>query len=216
MNNADHGPDLSGYEAGVGFNGVATASDHIVGYLGEVEQAQHDHDAWVATGSRPPASTTNYRIDVDSQVQLATTADQLHGVQPVVILTAIARAHRPSSDKVDVVAGEPVTLSVEAEVPPGAGKVVKAEWDFEGAGSYTARRPLAHISPRGRAAPTRAIPSPSPAFTSPSCESPLNVVATPIHPSAWSRTSPGSGSSSTRSLWSAIFRSGPFRGSQLG
>ena len=144
MNNADHGPDLSGYEAGVGFNGVATASDHIVGYLGEVEQALFDLDAWVAKGIFPPAST-NYRIDADNQVQLAATADQLHGIQPVVVLSAIAGAHRPSSEKVDVLADEPVTLSVEAEVPPGAGKVVKVEWDFEGAGSYTVRRPLAHI-----------------------------------------------------------------------
>lgn len=143
MDNADHGPDLSGYEAGVGFKGATSASDHIVGYLGEVEQALLDLDAWVSKGVPPPASS-NYRIDADNQVQLAASADQLHGVQPVVVLTAKAGAHLVSNGKVDVAAGEPLTFSAEAETPPGAGKIVKAEWDFEGAGSFTERRPLAH------------------------------------------------------------------------
>ena len=37
MDNADHGPDLSGYTAGVAFEHAAIAPDHIVGYLGEVQ-----------------------------------------------------------------------------------------------------------------------------------------------------------------------------------
>jgi hypothetical protein len=144
MNNADHGPDLSGYAAGVGFEAVAAVNDHIVGYLGEVEQALLDLDAWVTRGVRPPAST-NYRIDAENQVQLATSADQLHGVQPAVVLTAMTSAHRPSSERVDTLVGEPVTLSVKAEAPPGAGKIVKAEWDFDGASRFTVRRPLVRI-----------------------------------------------------------------------
>lgn len=145
MDNADHGPDLSGYEAGVGFKGAAHASDHIVGYLGEVEQALLDLDAWVLKGAPPPASS-GYRIDADNQVQLAATANQRHGVQPVVVLAARSGAHRSSNGRVDVAAGEPVTLSAEAETPPGAGKIVMVEWDFEGAGGFTVRHPLAHIS----------------------------------------------------------------------
>lgn len=143
MDNSDHGPDPAGYEAGVGFKGAASAGDHIVGYLGEVEQALLDLDAWVSKGAPPPASS-NYRIDADNQVQLAATADQRRGVQPVVVLTAQSGAHRSSNGRLEVAAGEPVTLSVEADTPPGAGKIVKAEWDFEGNGGFTVRRPLAH------------------------------------------------------------------------
>src|SRR4029079_8728584 len=41
------------------------------------------------------------------------------------------------SDRVDVKVGQPVSLIATAEVPPGAGKIVKAEWDFEGTGELT-------------------------------------------------------------------------------
>ena len=36
----------------------------------------------------------------------------------------------------DVVVGEPVRFDAIVEVPPGAGTVVAAEWDFDGAGEY--------------------------------------------------------------------------------
>jgi hypothetical protein len=46
-----------------------------------------------------------------------------------------------------VAAGQPVTFSVEAQVPPGTGKIVRVEWDFEGVGSYTVASPLTQIGP---------------------------------------------------------------------
>jgi hypothetical protein len=36
--------------------------------------------------------------------------------------------------------GEPVTLEVRAQTPPGAGTIVDAAWDFDGSGTY----PFAH------------------------------------------------------------------------
>lgn len=136
MDNADHGPDLSGYTAGVGFEHGANVADHIVGYLGEVQQALLDLDAWVVKGTPPPA-TTHYHIDADNQVQLAATAYQRHGVQPVVTLTATAEAHMSPGQRVNVLAGRPVTFSAKAQTPPMAGQIVNVEWDFEGVGSFT-------------------------------------------------------------------------------
>lgn len=137
MDNADHGPDLSAYETGVGFEQLRGAIDHIVGYLGEVEQALLDLDAWVAKGAPPPA-TTGYHIDEDNQVQLAATAVDRHGVQPVVSLNAKAASGASPGQKVEASAGEPVAFFVNAETPSGAGKIVKVEWDFESRGKFEA------------------------------------------------------------------------------
>jgi hypothetical protein len=147
MDNADHGPILAGPGVGPPVPGSANAADHIVGYLGEVEQALLDLDAWVANGDQPPPST-NYQIDALDQVQLAATAEDRHGVQPVVDLTAArAGTHKPSNQSIHVGVGRPVTLIMNAQVPPGTGKIVKVEWDFEGTGSFTAT-PLTEIGPQ--------------------------------------------------------------------
>ncbi|MBW8784483.1 MAG: hypothetical protein JF593_07560 [Novosphingobium sp.] len=137
MDHADHGPDLSAYENGVGFGQVNHANDHIVGYLGEVEQALLDLDDWVAKGTRPPA-TTGYRVDADNQIQVADTAANRHGVQPVLSLQAKGAADASRTQKVDATTGEPVEFFVNAEAPPRAGNIVKVEWDFEGTGTFEA------------------------------------------------------------------------------
>lgn len=139
MDNADHGPDLSGYAAGVGFDQLKGALDHIVGYLGEVQQALLDLDAWVAKGAPPPAST-NYHVDEDTQVRLAATASERHGVQPVVALSAMAQGHASEGQKIEARIGQPVIFSLTAQTPPGAGKIVRAEWDFESSGNFAAGR----------------------------------------------------------------------------
>ncbi len=146
MDNADHDPN------GPAATTAADAIDHIVGYTGEMQQALLDLDAWVAHGLRPPAST-NYRIDADDQVQLAPTANQRQGVQPVVTLPASAGWHSSRGDRIDVAAGQTVTFTVNAQVPPRAGKIVKVDWDFEGTGSFsvvTPARPLRPGSPSAR------------------------------------------------------------------
>ena len=123
MDNADHDPQ------GPAATTAANAAAHIVPYTGEVYQALLDLDAWVANGTPPPA-TTNYTVDSNTQVQLAPTAAQRMGVQPVVDLTANGGA------TANVTVGQPVTFAATAQAPPNAGPIVSAQWDFQGAGTF--------------------------------------------------------------------------------
>jgi hypothetical protein len=100
----------------------------IVQYTTVLQQALRDLAAWVEKGV-PPPSSTNYKI-VDSQVEVPATAAERRGIQPVVTVTVNGGA------RADVAVGQPVTFSGVIEVPPHTGKVVEAEWDFEGAGDY--------------------------------------------------------------------------------
>jgi hypothetical protein len=100
----------------------------IVEYTNVLEQALRDLAAWVEKGVPPPPST-NYKI-VDSQVEVPVTAAERKGIQPVVTLTVNGGV------RAEVTVGQPVTFSGTIEVPPGTGKVVEAEWDFEGTGTY--------------------------------------------------------------------------------
>jgi hypothetical protein len=138
MDNADHDPN------GPDATDAANAADHIVSYLGELQQALLDLDAWVASGIQPPASTS-YSIDTDDQVQLPPTASQRNGVQPTVTLSAKGRGG--PGESIDVATGQPVTFSVKAQVPPGTGQIVHVQWDFRGAGSYPVSSPLTHTGP---------------------------------------------------------------------
>ncbi len=123
MDNADHDPQ------GPAATTAANAAAHIVPYTGEMYQALLDLDAWVANGTPPPA-TTNYTVDSNTQVQLAPTAAQRMGVQPVVDLTANGGA------TANVTVGQPVTFAATAQAPPNAGPIVSAQWDFQGAGTF--------------------------------------------------------------------------------
>ena len=118
-----------------------------MGYLGEVQQALLDLDAWVTEGTPPPA-TTGYRMDADNQVQLAPDAQQRSGVQPLVNLTAAAEGSKSPNQRVDVKAGRPVTLTARAQTPPRAGRIVKVEWDFEGVGVFTKSKQKVAMGPK--------------------------------------------------------------------
>jgi hypothetical protein len=100
----------------------------IVNYRGVLEQALRDVAAWVERNLAPPPST-NYEW-VDGQILLPATAAGRRGIQPVVQLTA------NGSERADVAVGEPVAFSALVDVPPGAGTIVAAEWDFDGSGDY--------------------------------------------------------------------------------
>jgi hypothetical protein len=52
------------------------------------------------------------------------------GIQPVVKLTANGR------ERAEVEVGEVVEFIAETEVPPSAGAIVAAAWDFDGAGQF--------------------------------------------------------------------------------
>jgi hypothetical protein len=144
VDNANHGPLGPGHwEAGAA-NAlavmapavVARAADYLVPYLGVLHQALLDLDDWVADAVPPPAMS-RYVIDENTQVQLAETADELHGVQPLVNLTAAADPEAAPARRVDTQVGTPVTLAMVAEVPPGGGEVHTVEWDLEGTGRFS-------------------------------------------------------------------------------
>ena len=87
-------------------------------------------------GVPPPASTT-YKV-VDGQIEVPPTAAERKGIQPVVSLNANGEA------RAEVGVGKPVRFSAVVEVPPNTGKVVSAEWDFDGSGKFTE---IARITP---------------------------------------------------------------------
>ncbi|OAA25212.1 PKD domain protein [Frankia sp. EI5c] len=126
MDNADHIPPRD-----------AAAGTHVVRYLAELQQALLYLDAWVRDGTAPPASTT-YQVDGDTQVRVPASSAERHGVQPVVDLavTAVAGRGIPAAGRAEVSTGQPVALTVTAQVPPDAGDLVSVEWDFDGSGEY--------------------------------------------------------------------------------
>lgn len=101
----------------------------VASFSGALQQALRDLATWVETGRKP--AETRYQV-VDTQVVVPDSAAERGGVQPVVDLFANGGV------RAEVAAGTPVQLAATIEVPPGAGKVVSAEWDLEGTGSFTA------------------------------------------------------------------------------
>ncbi|HEY0916071.1 MAG TPA: hypothetical protein VGE22_14450, partial [Solimonas sp.] len=101
----------------------ALARTHVVSFSGALQQALRDVSAWVERGVKP--AQTRYEVR-DAQVVVPETAAERGGVQAVVRLVASAGAK----------AGEAVSFSARVEVPPGAGKIVGVEWDFEEGGDF--------------------------------------------------------------------------------
>jgi hypothetical protein len=141
----------------------------IVEYTNVLQQALRDLAAWVEKGVPPPPST-NYKI-VDSQVEVPATAAERKGIQPVVTVTANGGV------RAEVVVGQAVTFSAVIGVPPGTGKVVEAEWDFEGAGTYPV---IGKIQPDSSGA--RATVTATYAFSKPGTYFPALRAASQRHP----------------------------------
>lgn len=104
------------------------ATTRVISYQGVLQQALRDLSAWVEKGVAPPQST-RYKVE-DGQVLVPAMAAERKGIQPIVKVTANGAA------RADVKVGQSVEFAGMAETPPGAGFVVAAEWDFEGAGDY--------------------------------------------------------------------------------
>jgi len=100
-----------------------------VSYLGVLQQALRDLSAWVEKGVVPAASTS-YKIE-DGQVIVPPTATERKGIQPTVNVKANGK------ERADVSKGKSVTFTATIEVPPSTGSIVSAEWDFEGAGTFS-------------------------------------------------------------------------------
>jgi hypothetical protein len=94
-----------------------------------VQQALRDVIDWVEFGEEPPADTAFDRSD-DGAIVLADEALARRGVQPVVRLTANHAACA------EVGVGESVRLQGEIACPPGGGRIVAVEWDFDGTGAW--------------------------------------------------------------------------------
>jgi hypothetical protein len=111
---------------------VPVHESRFVNFQPIIEQAVHDLIAWVEHGQAPP-DNTNYELTKDRALVLSRTAGERRGIQPVVTATANGAA------RADVKVKEPVTLELTADVPPDAGTIVGAEWDFDGTGTYSFR-----------------------------------------------------------------------------
>jgi hypothetical protein len=142
--------------------GVAPQQDHgptdtqIVAYNGVLHQAIRDVAAWAERGVAPPEET---RYDVvDGQVEVAATAADRRGVQPVLTLTV------DGGERADVGVGESVELVGEVEVPPDAGVVVAAEWDVDGSGAYADVEAVAPDTTSQRFSRTHAFDEPGTYF----------------------------------------------------
>ena len=120
--NAEHIPPMM-----IPSSGARAANTWLVDYGPVIEQSLADLIDWVENGLAPAATTFDYR---DGKVTLPTTAAERGGIQPVV------RATANGGVRAEVAVGEPVTLVVHAEMPPGAGKIISADWDLDGKGTY--------------------------------------------------------------------------------
>jgi len=111
----------------------AAAHGRTVSFEGALQQGLRDLSAWVEKGIKP--ATARYSI-VGAQVEVPDSAHERGGIQPVIALAGNGGV------RAEVSAGETVAFTARIEVPPGAGKVVAAEWDFEGVGSYPEKAPI--------------------------------------------------------------------------
>ena len=127
------------------------AQAHTVSYRGALQQALRDVAAWVEKGVRP--SETRYAV-IDSQVHVPATAAARQGVQPVVTLAA------NGGERAEASVGQAVDFEAIIETPAGAGKVVAAEWDFEGLGAYAATARIDTPQARVRLVATHAYDKP--------------------------------------------------------
>ena len=100
----------------------------VLGYAGVLQQALRDLAAWVEQGVAPPPST-EFTVR-DAQIAVPPSAGARRGIQPVAEVTVNGEA------RAEVAVGETVHFEARVEVPPGAGQLVDADWDFEGAGDY--------------------------------------------------------------------------------
>jgi hypothetical protein len=104
------------------------STTRIVSYAGVLQQALRDVAAWVEHGQAPPPSTVHEVVD--GQVLVPASGRERRGIQASVDVLANGRT------RADVAVGEVVHLTAAVEAPVGTGTIVRAEWDFDGAGTY--------------------------------------------------------------------------------
>lgn len=113
-------------------HGDVTAQEdatRTVSYLGVLQQALLDLSDWVEKGIEP-ASSTSYQI-IDGQVIVPSKANERKGVQPIVDLTVNGKK------RADIIKAQSLTFVAIVDIPPGSGKLVLAEFDFDGSGKFS-------------------------------------------------------------------------------
>ena len=108
-------------------------STWLVDYTPIIEQSLVDLIAWVEDDVEPAG--TSFEMS-DNQVRLPVEAAARGGIQPVVSVAA------NGGIRADVGGGETVDVSLQAEMPPGAGFLTSVEWDLDGSGAYADKEPL--------------------------------------------------------------------------
>ncbi|MDR0387969.1 MAG: hypothetical protein LBH57_08010, partial [Treponema sp.] len=122
---------------------------HVVTYIGALHQALLDLAAWVEQGVAPPESTA-YTL-ADGQLTVPSGAKERRGIQPVVHLEV------NGAEGAEVKTGEAAGFSARVELPPGAGKLISAEWSFEGEPDYPVKGVFSNMSEDGASAAVLAI-----------------------------------------------------------
>jgi len=133
MDNAMHGDAEKGID-----------ETHVISYVGALHQALIDVGLW-AEKDIMPFRNTAYRIS-DAQMSLPVSAEERGGIQPVVSLTV------NNEKKVIVKAGEEIQFKGEISIPSGTGRVVSANWDFMGLGSFPEQGELRYLGDSGERA----------------------------------------------------------------
>ena len=139
-----------------GASEAAAAPTRVINYIPVLEQALRDLSAWVEKGVPPPASTS-YTV-TGGQVIVPPTAEARHGIQPVVSLMANGGA------RAEVKPGEPVQVTGTIAAPPGTGKGVGAEWDFDGSGQFAEKAALAHAAQKATVRASHSFAAPGTYF----------------------------------------------------
>ncbi|WP_339315004.1 hypothetical protein [Paenibacillus sp. FSL R10-2734] len=114
---------------------------HIISYVPALHQALLDLSAWVERGITPPANT-NYEV-IDGQVIVPSTAAEREGIQPIIHLTA------NGGERAEVTVSETVIFKAKIEVPPSTGKIVSAQWDFEGDATFPHESTVNYVNEEG-------------------------------------------------------------------
>jgi hypothetical protein len=127
IENAEHGPAIM-------MPSQPNRASHtwLIDYMPFIEQSIKDLIDWVEQGIEPAETVFDFR---DNRVVLSRDATERQGIQATIAVSA------NDAIRAEVAVGEPVTLELRATVPPGAGTIVEAEWDFDGHGSFPFKHP---------------------------------------------------------------------------
>lgn len=122
IENAEHGPSMM-----VPSLPNRASNTWLIDYMPYIEQSIADLIDWVENGIEPV--DTNFEW-VENKVILSPDATERRGIQAVIEVTA------NGGERTEIAVGEAVTLEMQASVPPGAGTIIEADWDFDGRGLF--------------------------------------------------------------------------------